>query len=359
MEYRPSFVSLDIGIECLECGNTRERGAWDGDNRFFCVMCWRSYLNFPSPEEAFRVENLTHLDPSSVKADWKDCLLEGVKPTIVKDLECAICFEPMVDPVILSCGHGFHQGCIRTLTQCPLDRKTISPSHPRTPSTWVKNLLGNIKCYCIFSKRVGSADYSCPEIRDITDMENHIAQCDYAPSTCQFCNKMYTKKDIKLHEMVCTEKPVVCGFPNCKFSSTQAQMRDHVTTCKNAISLCFGHPAGCDAIIGRKDKRDHEEKCPYVTIEKQRIQIKELSDEIEKFRSKYPPVELASPDPEISSEVGFETRRKIAVAYNNAPQNGMSKEEFLQKFKDMHSITLTKIIVENWVNVYLGKVTEI
>jgi len=349
-----SMIDLPRAKECDECTVDAKVGAYDHNNTFYCHNCWDIYLNNPSREEVEFGNNLVPLNASTLEENWKDCI-PGVNPSIREDLKCPICWNPMGNPVILSCGHAFHQQCIQSLTQCPLDRVPISPSHPRQPSTWVKSLLGNIKCSCIFSKRKVS-QHRCPERcpMPIADVLDHMAQCDYAPSNCKFCNQQYIAKEIEHHRKVCPSKLFTCGYPDCDFTASKDGIRIHYKTCENAILACFGHSAGCKKTVRRKDYFEHEGGCPYVTITKQQNRIEELTDEIKTLKMPSILPETSLPD---ANECGLPhpwTKRKVAVAYNEAPKNGISKADFLKKWKNEHSSTLTKSIVDQWVREYLG-----
>ena len=97
----------------------------------------REQLRDLARTKALRV-NTRRIDrgTSSLSSKWKQKLLECVDP---EQFKCGICFELMLMPFSLCCGHIFCYGCLDDLSQhdrvnnhCPCCRAAIDDDYPKS-----------------------------------------------------------------------------------------------------------------------------------------------------------------------------------------------------------------------------------
>ena len=112
----------------------------------------------------------------------------------VRNFECPICFEILIEPVqCKQCLHFFCKDCINNYfeesekKECPFRHQfEINES----PEVDIKNLIENIEFYCPFKEQ------GCNEIILNNDFQNHVNICDYgnfnikfAKFRCENCKK--------------------------------------------------------------------------------------------------------------------------------------------------------------------------
>ena len=127
------------------------------------------------------------------------------------DLECSVCTEIFVDPVVLACGHTFCRACaVRWFNapakRCPVARCPASAnSQPATlPSAYaLKNMAEALRVYCRYGLR---------------EDERGEWVCDAAGCQAQLC-----RADVAAHEAACEHALEACPFAGC---GVQRRRRD-------------------------------------------------------------------------------------------------------------------------------------
>ena len=71
---------------------------------------------------------------------------------VEEELQCHICFQPLIDPVDTPCRHTFCRVCIhnhlKQSPKCPLDRGVVQAKDIRQSSILVRKLLDKLRVIC-------------------------------------------------------------------------------------------------------------------------------------------------------------------------------------------------------------------
>lgn len=152
---------------------------------------------------------------------------EYVGKKVDPDLECAICHEPMIDPVLLpDCSHMF---CRRCITET-LSARTVCPLCQTKPTV---DLL--VKAPYPLKNRLDSLEVFCPVNRCHVArhaLSDHIPTC---PRECpQGCGDKIAPKDDARHELICNSVTLSCPRADllCEWTGERRFLDGHLEECK-------------------------------------------------------------------------------------------------------------------------------
>lgn len=172
-----------------------------------------------------------------------DCFKSNV---FLEDLKCPICFEIMVNPIIINCknkcslGHNCFQKLLKMDgKKCPICNLIFEPG-----------FIKNYKLSSIIEKmEVKCKNKLCSWQGHYNDYIKHCDVCLYEEIICE-CKVVYVRQDKGNHNRTCPLFSIIC------------------TKCLNKVK--------------RKDCLDHEKSCPELDIECEKCRIKLKFKDLEK-----------------------------------------------------------------------------
>jgi hypothetical protein len=190
--------------------------------------------------------------PQTASAVLKQTNYESIPP-IEKELECAICTDICVDPVMTSCGHLFCKQCLQNINNniCPTCREALSPEKIR--------------------------DLNSVQDRPICNMIARVIV------RCKFC-KGTTARGLK-GELFNKHWYSECSYPcshKCGETLTRSKEADHLLICPFVEVPCCGNEYGCTEICARKDIKTHEDHCTRAKLTPYLDEMKKKTADLEK-----------------------------------------------------------------------------
>ncbi|XP_023698020.1 TNF receptor-associated factor 6 [Paramormyrops kingsleyae] len=200
-------------------------------------------------------------------------------PPLESKYECPICLMALRAAVQTPCGHRFCHGCIRKSLRdagqkCPVDNEVLMED---------QLFADNFAKREILSLTVRCPNSGCSQKMELRQLEDHVAQCQFAtvpcplcqdvvrksqleehssrqcprrPVTCPDCAQTYVYEDGMLHEKLCPLAYVVCDY--CSMELIRDQLASHCDTdCLKAPVACPFSPFGCQERMPRNDLAQH------------------------------------------------------------------------------------------------------
>lgn len=165
---------------------------------------------------------------------------------IDSELFCAICYDPLNDPVVMKCcAHTLCRACVGAVcSSCPLCRQNPMPYI--VPPKIVTNMLSRIDVRC-------------------TICEMTVKRESYGTHVAQVC-------------------PVPC--PNlCGVSQTRAGVEKHLEVCAFHYVACDAAAVGCTVSMRRCDIGEHHLECALLKPKALLARIQELDQEVKSLRT--------------------------------------------------------------------------
>jgi len=211
--------------------------------------------------------------------------VELVNGELENDVTCSICLFILKDPMqAIECGHRFCKTCVAGLQKgidgnyiCPQDRSE-TPLYPdKGKGREISNLI--VKCS---RNKLG-----CVWIKELRELENHLAQCDfeivqcvieacsmtfqrqfenehyskecyYRLKMCPFCSEEYILAYEEEHIEDCEQFPLCCDFCNA-VEIAKSEMETHLLhDCKKLRHSCPFANLGCEKKMFLEDLKVHE-----------------------------------------------------------------------------------------------------
>lgn len=219
--------------------------------------------------------------------------VEKISESLKELFTCSICYEIMVNPVMLNCGNGhiYCKDCIdnhmkskrQTSDKCPQCQNTIAKNDKNqgystnftgrsllseffasfcaNPDCKEKIAFGGQKDH---NKTCNHAMIDCPYILDGCQatlkrmlMNEHKAVCQYRSIACQYCSKNYIFCQAEQHFERCIKYPINC--PNCNQAMVRDQLEKHMKSeCLEAEVPCKYRQFGCGHRQKRREIGEHE-----------------------------------------------------------------------------------------------------
>jgi len=144
----------------------------------------------------------------------------------MKDLECHICLEPLVDPIIHSdCQVMFCKECIAPLQKCPTCDKILDHAKLAPVPKFIVGLLDSLKVKCPI----------CDKFIERRIYKTHIQNC---PVPCVMgCGEKISPLEQKNHEQnTCPNLPINCPAKEsyCQWKGLRRDLAEHSKTCSFA-----------------------------------------------------------------------------------------------------------------------------
>ena len=173
----------------------------------------------------------------------------------LEEFKCAICLDVIAEPVQTPCGHLFCEQCIedhkKSRNECPTCRtKDITT----TPDSYIARKIGGIRVMC------PNADQGCSWNGTLGQCVCHLHNwCNYEEVQCENCGYQGNSREVNcLHRTWCEAFPLPCpNQPGCHAMVTRATLEDHLEECPEQLLPCKFAPAGCKAIMSRKNFEEH------------------------------------------------------------------------------------------------------
>ncbi|CAB3981639.1 E3 ubiquitin- ligase TRAF7-like [Paramuricea clavata] len=171
-------------------------------------------------------------------------------------LHCPTCENLFTDPVISTrCGHTFCRMCITenissrgnvSNSVCPVDN---IPFHRAdlVSNIALKGQIDDLEIHCQHGlDRVDSDDEfhldeeGCPQAIKLGKRVEHEEKCPYAlvpcPNSANHCGK-FRRRDLDGHLETCPRYPCKYRNEGCEFCGTEKDVKEHMETCVNKISV--------------------------------------------------------------------------------------------------------------------------
>ncbi|KYQ94136.1 Q8IVH4 Methylmalonic aciduria type A protein [Tieghemostelium lacteum] len=149
---------------------------------------------------------------------------------IDKEMECMICFQPFLDPVIEpNCRQMFCKDCLGDSLQksncCPFCKKEFSMDQATLPPRFISNLLDNLNVQCMVCN-----DGSLKIKRK--DHKKHL-ETDCKSPCKQGCGSLLTFTQINEHRLICFCRDVPCPGKDvlCKWIGKKSELEEHQLEC--------------------------------------------------------------------------------------------------------------------------------
>ncbi|XP_044179136.1 TNF receptor-associated factor 5-like [Acropora millepora] len=173
-----------------------------------------------------------------------------------QQLLCSICYNTMLKPVSLNCGHS---GCFECLKE--LSKKTLAPKCPM----WRKDFQAANICMNIALDHVTRAlsveclSVGCGWKGGYGNAFEHFSNCPKLPIKCNNveCQHVVVREDMPIHAVSCMKRKVQC--PDCKKDVKREMLHEHQAgQCDNAVIPC---PLNCGSAFSRDKITLHLSDC--------------------------------------------------------------------------------------------------
>ena len=170
----------------------------------------------------------------------------------LEDFKCAICLGVIVEPVQTSCGHLFCAQCINGIhNECPTCRHN---NFTTTQDGFVARKIGGISVTC------PNGNQGCYWMGTLRECVDHLGNvCKYEEVQCEYCEHRGHRREVNcLHPTWCASFPLRCpNRPGCGAVTTRATLEGHLRECPEQLLACKFAPAGCTAIVSRRNFKKH------------------------------------------------------------------------------------------------------
>ena len=200
--------------------------------------------------QGYSSESSSNSDYPTFSYKGRDYCYIGDHKQELEDYKCAICLGVIVEPVQTSCGHLFCAQCIRRVHRCPTCRRNFTT----TQDGFVARKIGGICVMC------PNADQGCSWKGTLRESVDHLGnRCGYEEVECQYCEYQGHRREVHcLHPTWCASFPLPCpNWPRCGAMTTRATLEGHLGECPEQLLACKCAPAGCTAIVSRKNFKEH------------------------------------------------------------------------------------------------------
>jgi len=161
----------------------------------------------------------------------------------VKGLLCCICYDLMLHPKVLNCGHSVCSSCTGGISKCPICRSSIFNTKTNYS---LLDIINDIPITCHNQK--------CNWKGNIGELSIHTKKCDHELYKCFWCKQSITK--IKLSDHLsydCTFRKISCS--QCK-QNIRFMDKDHYKyDCPNRIIDC----CDCHKKISHDQLNEHKQ----------------------------------------------------------------------------------------------------
>ena len=215
---------------------------------------------------------------------------------IPEELVCPVCYELLVQPHQIMCGHLFCKSCLTMVTgkpqikvneqvKCPVCRsedqgvfpdrhidrkvKNLTIKCPNTPCSW-KGSLCHLEEHRSDAKGCLYEKVACPrgcnsEIARKTLEKHQNKDCPKRPETCEYCAWAGTHECMPDHHKECVRFPIPCPNNCPQGAIPRGEMREHLKICPKERVVCS---RGCNTEVAREDLLPHETNdCPKRLVE--------------------------------------------------------------------------------------------
>ncbi|XP_013872443.1 TNF receptor-associated factor 6 [Austrofundulus limnaeus] len=204
-------------------------------------------------------------------------------PPLESKYECPICLMALRNAIQTRCGHRFCKSCIEksirdTGQRCPVDNEMLSEDQ-LFPDNFAKREILSLTVRCPNS--------GCGEKMELRQLENHLAQCQFATMLCPLCQQAVRKTNLEEHKTVeCQKRLVSC--PDCVTSFSYEEKELHEQQCLFANVKC----QYCELELIRDQMESHcDADCPKAPIAcnfsmfgcKERMQRHDLAQHMQEF----------------------------------------------------------------------------
>jgi hypothetical protein len=225
------------------------------------------------------------------------------------DFICPICREVCRNASTINCGHSFCESCILISNisdygdRCSICRVKIIQQVP----DFSKRMAINGKFITCINKEFGcktstsvlriqehekTCDFrkvkcnSCSDMISLVEMEEHMKnQCLFRLVPCVQCKLLIQFSSIENHiENECPTQLVECNY--CNWRGLRSELHTHESECQDIPVLCQYHMHGCDIIVPRRLKEEHEQTNHTALLSRA---LQELSEKLEFNMISYPP----------------------------------------------------------------------
>eukprot|EP00668_Euglena_longa_P001823 GGOE01002140.1.p2 GENE.GGOE01002140.1~~GGOE01002140.1.p2 ORF type:complete len:488 (-),score=154.35 GGOE01002140.1:410-1741(-) len=155
------------------------------------------------------------------------------------------------------CQHICCPACLEGWKTCPQCGVSIHPGEFSSPGRIIENLYGKLEMLCEFKGR--SCDVRFP-FANVSEMEEHVAQCPKAPCCCPNDGCAYTalRELMPEHEPQCEHRLIYCDL------CSMAVKVNAVATHKTAVCPAAEIECSCGQKLRRADKEQHSLRtCPH------------------------------------------------------------------------------------------------
>ncbi|XP_017269767.1 TNF receptor-associated factor 6 [Kryptolebias marmoratus] len=204
-------------------------------------------------------------------------------PPLESKYECPICLMALRNAIQTRCGHRFCKSCIEksirdTGQRCPVDNEMLSEDQ-LFPDNFAKREILSLTVRCPNS--------GCGEKMELRQLENHLAQCQFATMPCPQCQQAVRKSYLEEHKTVeCQRRLVSC--PDCVTSFFYEEKELHEQQCPFANVKC----QYCEMELIRDQMESHcDADCPKAPIAcnfsmfgcKEKMQRHDLAQHMQEF----------------------------------------------------------------------------
>jgi hypothetical protein len=224
------------------------------------------------------------------------------------DFICPICREVCRDASSINCGHSYCESCILISNiseygdRCSLCRVKIIQQVP----DFSKRMIINRKLMTCMNKELGCKTStsvlnilehekmcefrivkcnSCTDYISLVLMEEHIKNiCMFRLVPCNECKSLVQYSLMETHLTECPSQLIDC--PYCNWIGLRSELTLHESECQDMPVLCIYHIHGCDVIVPRRLKEEHEKTNHTALLSRA---LYKLSEKIEFNMQSYPP----------------------------------------------------------------------
>ncbi|KAI5799550.1 hypothetical protein FPQ18DRAFT_301915 [Pyronema domesticum] len=196
-----------------------------------------------------------------------------------ENLSCPICRSPLLDPVTTICRHTFCRDCLSgamgVSPTCPVDRSPIGDGDIQIAPVLIGNLVGDLIVLC------PNASEGCTESVQRNMVEAHWRGCGFGMVECGGCGERIRRKDWE--QGGCGHKMVECGYcaeeeheevcpqlsapcEHCLLEFPRDKIKQHTTTCDEAIVNCEAITVGCPWSGRRREGGEHAISCAFTYL---------------------------------------------------------------------------------------------
>ncbi|CAD6197423.1 unnamed protein product [Caenorhabditis auriculariae] len=173
-----------------------------------------------------------------------------------EDCVCPICAQALREPYQLGCGHHYCKICLETCQEsapCSVCHQPIlhgECKHDKKKHREIQEL----SVFCSHEK-LGCKWEGC-----LTDLEEHVASCEFEANRCENCGRKIPRVDFLKHVSECEKERVKCEF--CEKNVRRQEAERHLKTCSKVLISC---PFQCGLVDRTREEIElHRPSCPNV-----------------------------------------------------------------------------------------------